>query len=229
MQLSAAALSTVINSATDTAIIALDSAGTVLSWNPGAVRLLGWTEEQMRGQTLLRIFPEETNPQARVTEEMADALAKGRGGHEGWRMRADGSRFWAVGELTPVTDPAAAPVAFVKVLRDRTQWKVSEDALREEKRTLEVLNRAGATLARENDLAKVVQAVTDAGVEVTGAQFGAFFYNRVNEAGESYTLYTLSGAPRGVTSPSTSTGAEGLAVFESPVMPDNCGVSVVVP
>ncbi len=210
MQLSAAALSTVINSATDTAIIALDSAGTVLSWNPGAVRLLGWTEEQMRGQTLLRIFPEETNPQARVTEEMADALAKGRGGHEGWRMRADGSRFWAVGELTPVTDPAAAPVAFVKVLRDRTQWKVSEDALREEKRTLEVLNRAGATLARENDLAKVVQAVTDAGVEVTGAQFGAFFYNRVNEAGESYTLYTLSGAPR--------------AAFEHFPMPRNTAV-----
>jgi PAS domain S-box-containing protein len=210
MQLSAAALSTVINSATDTAIIALDSRGAVLSWNPGAVRLLGWTEEQMRGQTLLRIFPEETNPQARVTEEMADALSKGRGGHEGWRMRSDGSRFWAVGELTPVTDPAAAPVAFVKVLRDRTQWKVSEDALREEKRTLEVLNRAGATLARENDLAKVVQAVTDAGMEVTGAQFGAFFYNLVNEAGESYTLYTLSGAPR--------------AAFEKFPMPRNTAV-----
>ncbi|MGV3679971.1 MAG: response regulator [Acidovorax sp.] len=210
MQLSAAALSTVINSATDTAIIALDSRGAVLSWNPGAVRLLGWTEEQMRGQTLLRIFPEETNPQARVTEEMTDALSKGRGGHEGWRMRSDGSRFWAVGELTPVTDPAAAPVAFVKVLRDRTQWKVSEDALREEKRTLEVLNRAGATLARENDLAKVVQAVTDAGMEVTGAQFGAFFYNLVNEAGESYTLYTLSGAPR--------------AAFEKFPMPRNTAV-----
>jgi signal transduction histidine kinase/CheY-like chemotaxis protein len=164
----------------------------------------------MRGQTLLRIFPEETNPQARVTEEMTDALSKGRGGHEGWRMRSDGSRFWAVGELTPVTDPAAAPVAFVKVLRDRTQWKVSEDALREEKRTLEVLNRAGATLARENDLAKVVQAVTDAGMEVTGAQFGAFFYNLVNEAGESYTLYTLSGAPR--------------AAFEKFPMPRNTAV-----
>ena len=196
MPLSAAALSTVINSATDTAIIALDSRGAVLSWNPGAVRLLGWSEQEMLGQTLLRIFPDETNPQARVTEEMADAQSKGRGGHEGWRMRADGSRFWAVGELTPVTDPAAAPVAFVKVLRDRTQWKVSEDALREEKRTLEILNRAAATLARENDLALVVQAVTDAGVEVTGAQFGAFFYNLVDAAGESYTLYTLSGAPR---------------------------------
>lgn len=196
MQLSAAALSFIINSATDTAIIALDSKGAVLSWNPGAVRLLGWSEEQMIGQTLLRIFPEETRPQDCVAEEMADALAKGRGGHEGWRMRADGSRFWAVGELTPVTDPAAAPVAFVKVLRDRTQWKISEDALKEEKRTLEILNRAGATLARENDLPQVVQAVTDAGVEVTGAQFGAFFYNVVDASGESYTLYTLSGAPR---------------------------------
>ncbi|MDA9491198.1 histidine kinase [Bradyrhizobium sp. CCBAU 11361] len=59
-----------------------------------------------------------------------------------------------------------------------------------------MLNRAGASVAANLDLADVVQTVTDAGVELTGAAFGAFFYNVVNEAGESYTLYTLSGAPR---------------------------------
>lgn len=69
-------------------------------------------------------------------------------------------------------------------------------ALAEETRTLGILNQLGATLSAELDLERVVQAATDAGVALTGAEFGAFFYNLVDEKGESYTLYTLSGAPR---------------------------------
>ncbi|MDB6002120.1 MAG: histidine kinase [Rhizobacter sp.] len=196
MELSAKAFSIVVDSAIDTAIIALDHRGHVLTWSAGAVHILGWTEAQMQGQSLERIFAPEDHPTQRVAEEMAEAMAHGRGGHEGWRMRSDGSRIWAFGEMTPVTDPAAAPVAFVKVLRDRTAWKVAEEALHEETRTLEILNRAGTALARETDLSQLVQAVTDAGVEITRAAFGAFFYNVTAEAGESYMLYTLSGAPR---------------------------------
>ena len=60
----------------------------------------------------------------------------------------------------------------------------------------ETLNRIGRTLSSELDLDRLLQAVTDAATEVSGAQFGAFFYNRTNEAGESYMLYTLSGVPR---------------------------------
>nr|WP_313901217.1 ATP-binding protein [Methylobacterium sp. J-048] len=72
----------------------------------------------------------------------------------------------------------------------------SEDALREERRTLETLNRIGTVLAAELDLGRVVQMVTDAGVDLTGAQFGAFFYNVLDPKGESYMLYTLSGVDR---------------------------------
>jgi PAS domain S-box-containing protein len=68
--------------------------------------------------------------------------------------------------------------------------------LREESRTLELLNETGVAIASELDLEPLVQRVTDACVALTGAHFGAFFYNRVNEQGESYTLYTLSGASR---------------------------------
>ena len=68
--------------------------------------------------------------------------------------------------------------------------------LREEARTLEVLNRTGASVGAELDLERLVQTVTDAGVELSGAQFGAFFYNVTKADGEAYTLYTLSGAPR---------------------------------
>jgi signal transduction histidine kinase/DNA-binding response OmpR family regulator len=69
-------------------------------------------------------------------------------------------------------------------------------ALREETTRLQVLNRTGVMLAAELDLERLVQSVTDAAVELTGAKFGAFFYNLVNPEGESYTLYTLSGASR---------------------------------
>jgi PAS domain S-box-containing protein len=71
-----------------------------------------------------------------------------------------------------------------------------ETALRAEARALQVLNRTGAAIAAKLDLAEIVQIVTDAGVELAGAEFGAFFYNVRNDTGESYTLYTLSGAPR---------------------------------
>jgi PAS domain S-box-containing protein len=72
----------------------------------------------------------------------------------------------------------------------------AEERLREESRTLETLNTTGAALAAELDLERVVQMVTDAGVALTGAQFGAFFYNVLDDAGESYMLYTLSGVDR---------------------------------
>ena len=72
----------------------------------------------------------------------------------------------------------------------------SEVALLEERRTLETLNRIGTGLAAELDLERVVQMVTDAGVELTGAQFGAFFYNVLDPEGGSYMLYTLSGVDR---------------------------------
>ncbi|HKE93078.1 MAG TPA: PAS domain S-box protein, partial [Povalibacter sp.] len=63
-------------------------------------------------------------------------------------------------------------------------------------RTLDILNRIGSAVASQAGIDAIVQAVTDAATELTGAQFGAFFYNVINDQGESFTLYTLSGAPR---------------------------------
>lgn len=72
----------------------------------------------------------------------------------------------------------------------------SNIALRDAVKSLETINATNANLAAELDLEKIVQATTDAGVALTGAAFGAFFYNRTDEQGESYTLYSLSGASR---------------------------------
>jgi PAS domain S-box-containing protein len=72
----------------------------------------------------------------------------------------------------------------------------AEAALRDETRTLETLNRIGTALAAELDLDRLVQMVTDAGVELTGARYGAYFHNILDETGERLHLYTLSGADR---------------------------------
>jgi PAS domain S-box-containing protein len=80
-------------------------------------------------------------------------------------------------------------------IQDITERKRAMEALRESEEELRILDRVGATLASELDLKKLVQAVTDAGRELSQAEFGAFFYNNTDEAGEKYLLYTLSGAP----------------------------------
>jgi PAS domain S-box-containing protein len=77
----------------------------------------------------------------------------------------------------------------------RSRWKASQ-ALREEARVLELLNKVGTAVVAELELDRAVQVVTDAATELTGAAFGAFFYNVLNERGECYQLYALSGASR---------------------------------
>ncbi|MCC2958420.1 GAF domain-containing protein [Massilia sp. IC2-477] len=72
----------------------------------------------------------------------------------------------------------------------------AEEALREETRMLELMNRAGSVLASTLDIDTLLQAVTDAATELTGAEFGSFFYNGKDANGDAYLLYTLSGAPR---------------------------------
>jgi signal transduction histidine kinase/DNA-binding response OmpR family regulator len=95
--------------------------------------------------------------------------------------------------------PFAARELLARVRSNLELARIRREAaeqMRDEARRLELLNRTGSAIAAELDLERLVQTVTDAAVELTGAEFGAFFYNVLNDAGESYTLYTLSGAPR---------------------------------
>jgi len=80
-------------------------------------------------------------------------------------------------------------------IQDITERKKAIEALRESEEEQRILHRLGATLASELDLKKLVQTVTDACRELSQAEFGAFFYNDLDEAGEKYLLYTLSGVP----------------------------------
>jgi PAS domain S-box-containing protein len=87
-----------------------------------------------------------------------------------------------------------AGVGFIGL--DVTERHAVERARREQAMTVESLHQVGQALASELTLDRIVQVVTDAATRLTGAEFGAFFYNLINEKGESYTLYSISGVPR---------------------------------
>jgi PAS domain S-box-containing protein len=120
---------------------------------------------------------------------------------EGFRIekryvRPDGSEVWVNNTVNLIRSSDGSPASILAVCIDVTEARRTQEQLREESHNLEILNRTGAAIAGDLDLERVVQSVTDAGVELTGAQFGAFFYNVVDPAGESYMLFSLSGAER---------------------------------
>jgi PAS domain S-box-containing protein len=110
--------------------------------------------------------------------------------------KEDGVLRWVAAKGRGLFDEEGRCYRVIGTAMDVTAHRQSEERLQRQARSLGVLNETGAALAAELDLEKIVQLVTDAGVGITGAQFGAFFYNIVDEAGESYTLYTVSGVDR---------------------------------
>jgi PAS domain S-box-containing protein len=119
-------LETLLESATDYAIIALDLDGRVISWNAGAHRVLGWAEAEIIGQSGEIIFTEQDLQDGVPRMEMATALAEGRSSDERWHQKKDGTCFWASGELMPLRERDGAVQGFIKILRDRTAQRQTE-------------------------------------------------------------------------------------------------------
>jgi PAS domain S-box-containing protein len=119
-----------IETVKDFAIFMVDPAGKVASWNVGAERILGYSEEEIVGQFFCCIFTPEDRQDRVPEQEIAEARAEDHGWDDRWLVRKDGSRFWASGLLTPLQGEDGSLLGFVKVLRDNTERKELEDALR---------------------------------------------------------------------------------------------------
>ena len=133
----------------------------------------------------------------RVVDKFGAAIAAGELWEDVFPLRGkDGTYRWYLSRARPIRDDSGRIVRWFGTNTDITDQRAAEDALREETRSLETLNRVGAALAGELDLERLIQMVTDAGVELTGAKFGAYFHNVMDESGERLSLYTLSGAER---------------------------------
>jgi len=172
--------------------ITFDPQGRLIDANDAFLSMSGYARRDLEaGHLSLQCL---TAPEWRATVEKTLAELQEQGETtpiEKEYLRADGSRWWGLFASKRLPDGMG-----FKFVVDITERKKAELALREQTVALEALNRTAATTAIEKDLDRVVQAVTDAGVELCGAEFGAFLYNVVEPAEESCTPYTLSGVPK---------------------------------
>lgn len=119
----------VIEEVRDYGIFALDPAGVVTSWNLGAQRIKGWEAEEILGHHFSRFYPDETRAYLPV-QMLERARRDGTAEDEGWRLRKDGSPFWANVVITALHDEQGELRGFAKVTRDMTERRRSEEALR---------------------------------------------------------------------------------------------------
>jgi PAS domain S-box-containing protein len=141
-----------IQGTTDYAIFMLDPEGRVVSWNAGAERIKGYRAEEIVGQSFSRFYPQEALDRGWPAEELRIAAADGRCEDEGWRIRKDGSRFWANVIITALRDGTGHLWGFSKVTRDLTERKQREEELRQLHRDLEKrVQERTAALAASNE------------------------------------------------------------------------------
>ncbi|HEX7127361.1 MAG TPA: PAS domain-containing sensor histidine kinase [Thermodesulfobacteriota bacterium] len=120
-------LSLLVSSVVDYAIFVLDPAGRVVTWNIGAERIKGYRADEIIGRHFSRFYPPEDVEAGKPAMELREASAHGSFEDEGWRVRKDGSRFWANVVITALRDAEGRPVGFAKVTRDLTERKQAEE------------------------------------------------------------------------------------------------------
>lgn len=208
LQKEQAMLAAIIESSED-AIISKTLEGIITSWNKGAERVFGYHESETIGKHISLIIPNERLDEENIiinkikSNEVIDHF-------ETVRLTKYGKRIPISLTISPIRNKHGKVIGASKIARDISKAKETEEKLQRYTETMEILNTVGQVISADLDVQSILQKVTDATTQLTGASFGAFFHNVINESGESYMLYTLSGAPR--------------QAFERFGMPRNTGV-----
>jgi PAS domain S-box-containing protein len=119
-----------VDAITDYAIYMLDAQGRVTSWNPGAQRFKGYEPQEIIGQHFSRFYTDEDRAAGLPARALQEATDKGRFENEGWRVRRDGTRFWAHVVIDPIRTASGEILGFAKITRDLTERRAAEEALR---------------------------------------------------------------------------------------------------
>jgi PAS domain S-box-containing protein len=124
---------------TDYAIYMLDCDGYIISWNPEAQRSMGYAADEILSRHFSCFHVEEDRHTGVPAQSLREAAARGRSQSEGWRLRKDGSRFWARTIIDPITDTTGALAGFATITRDLTERRGAEDALRRSEQQFRLL------------------------------------------------------------------------------------------
>jgi len=133
-----------VESVTDYAIVMLDPQGRIMSWNSGAQRIKGYSAEEIVGQSFTRFYSSKDAERGAPTRDLEAARTRGRFEDEGWRMRRDGSTFWANIVLTAVLDHVGNLRGFAQLTRDLTGRRQAEDEIAKAKAVAEKTSLASA-------------------------------------------------------------------------------------
>lgn len=143
----------------DYAVFLLDAGGRVVTWNPGAQRIKGYAAEEIIGKHFSIFYPEQDRLRGKPARALKIAAERGQWEEESWRIRKDGTRFWANVVITPLIEPDGTLRGFAKVTRDLSDWKRMED----ERVSLEtVTEEALAHLNLDDLLGALLGRISDA-------------------------------------------------------------------
>jgi formate hydrogenlyase transcriptional activator len=182
----------------DYAIFMLDPTGTILSWNEGARKIKGYSADEIIGQHFSRFYSSEDIDRGKPEEELRLAAAEGRWEEEGWRLRKDGSRFWADVVITALHDKDGNLLGFTKVTRDITEGKRARETF-----LLEVTNALVANL----DIRKLLGAIASCVRQVKPFDYATL------------TLYDVRTEMLLVHVLESSAGVEPITAGEEPAVP----------
>ncbi|MEO6711388.1 MAG: PAS domain S-box protein, partial [Planctomycetota bacterium] len=167
--------------------------GSIFWFNQGWYEYTGTTPEQVEGWGWESIHDASVLP--RVLELWRQSLQTGVPFEMDYPLRGSDGRFrWFLTRVRPIRDASGALIRWIGTSTDVDEVKRAQEALAEESRLLNLLNETGKSIAADLDLQTLVQKITDATTQISGAEFGAFFYSDKDEAGDSFQLFTLSGA-----------------------------------
>ncbi len=172
-----------------------DAQGNIQWYNLGWYEYTGTTLEEMQGWGWKSVHDPEVLP--RVIEEWTKSLREGVPFEMEFPLRGiDGKFRWFLTRIRPIRDSDGRIVRWFGTNTDVDEVKRAREALSEETRLLNLLNETGKSIAADLDLQMLVQSVTDSTTALSGAEFGAYFQNVTDKDGDSFLLYTLSGADR---------------------------------
>jgi PAS domain S-box-containing protein len=186
-------LQLLIEAVIDYGIFILDPQGFVVSWNTGAQKLKGYTPSEIIGRHFSTFYTPEAVARGWPEEELRRAVRDGRVEDEGWRIRKDGSRFWANVTITPIYDDAGALTGFAKVTRDLSERRAHEEQLRASEERFRLLVESVRDYAifmldvdgivrSWNAGAQAIKGYT--AHEIIGRHFSAFYTPQDREAGK---------------------------------------------